>query len=45
MTGQLNMKVGDDYKDKLREIAEKQNRDMTGQVRHWIDRFYEDDIE
>lgn len=39
------MKVGDDYKDKLREIAEKQNRDMTGQVRHWIDRFHEDDNE
>lgn len=33
------MELGEEYKEKLREIAEKQNRNMTGQVRHWIDRF------
>lgn len=32
------MNLGEEYKKKLREIAEKQNRNMTGQVRHWIDR-------
>lgn len=42
MTEQLNVDLGEDYKEKLREIAERQNRNMTGQIRHWIDRFYED---
>lgn len=34
---QLNIKLDEEYKDKLEEIAEKQNRSMTGQIRHWID--------
>lgn len=38
MTEQVNLKLGEEYKEKLEEIAEKQNRSMTGQVRHWIDK-------
>ncbi|SDW44710.1 hypothetical protein SAMN05443574_103267 [Haloarcula vallismortis] len=36
----LNADLGEDYKDKLREIAEEKNRDMTNQIRTWIDREY-----
>ncbi|MFB6209582.1 MAG: hypothetical protein ABEJ56_05625 [Candidatus Nanohaloarchaea archaeon] len=38
MTEQVNLKLGREYKEKLEEIAENQNRSMTGQVRHWIDK-------
>jgi len=37
MSGQVNLKLGDEYKQKLKEIAENENRSMTSQVRHWID--------
>ena len=37
MAEQLNMNLGENYKEKLQEIAEEQNRNMTQQVRHWID--------
>lgn len=33
----LHIEIGEEYKDKLEEIADKQNRSMTGQIRHWID--------
>jgi len=33
----LHIEIGEDYKDKLEQIADKQNRSMTGQIRHWID--------
>jgi len=42
MSSQVNMNLGEEYKRKLREIAEKENRDMTNQVRTWIDRFYDE---
>jgi len=29
--------LNDEYEDKLREIAEKQQRSMAAQVRVWID--------
>lgn len=45
MLEQLNADLGEDYKERLREIAERENRDMTGQIRQWIDRFYEEDSE
>lgn len=41
MSGYLNAEIGEDHKDKLREIAEKQERNMTGQLRIMIDEFYE----
>jgi len=34
----LNADLGEDYKHRLREIAEEENRDMTNQIRTWIDR-------
>jgi predicted transcriptional regulator len=37
MSGQLNVDLGDKYKEKLEKIAENQNRSMTSQIRHWID--------
>ena len=37
MSGQLNVDLGDEYKEKLETIAENQNRSMTSQIRHWID--------
>jgi hypothetical protein len=39
----LNADLGEEYKDKLENIAEKQNRSMTGQIRHWIDQVNQDD--
>jgi hypothetical protein len=33
----LNLSIDDGYKDKLRNIADNQNRSMAGQVQHWID--------
>lgn len=40
MSDQVNLKLGEDYKKKLEDIADKQNRNMTQQVRAWIDRFH-----
>ena len=37
MSEQLNVDLRDGYKEKLRNIAKKQNRNMTGQIHHWID--------
>lgn len=34
---QLNLKLEDDYKDRLEEIAEKNQRSVVGQIRYWID--------
>ena len=39
MTEQVNLKLGEDYKERLEKIAEQENRNMTQQVRAWIDRF------
>jgi hypothetical protein len=41
MSGYLNAEIGEDHKEKLREIAEKQERNMTGQLRIMIDEFYD----
>lgn len=41
MTGYLNADIGEECKEKLREIAETQERNMTGQLRVMIDHFYE----
>jgi len=38
----LNSKIGESYKDKLREIAEKQERDMTKQLRAMIQEKYDE---
>jgi len=40
MSDQLNIDLGEEYKDKLGDIAKEENRSMTGQIRAWIDRFY-----
>jgi hypothetical protein len=33
----LNLKLENGYKEKLKEIAEKNQRSMTGQIQYWID--------
>lgn len=33
----LNLKLEKGYKKKLRKIAEKNQRSMTGQIQYWID--------
>jgi len=40
MSDTLNVDIGEEYKEKLEEIAENQKRSMTGQIQHWIDRFH-----
>jgi hypothetical protein len=42
MSSQLNADLGEDYKDKLREIADSQERNMTSQIRFMIDNLYEE---
>lgn len=41
----LNSRIGSDYKEKLEEIAEKQERSMTGQLRIMINKTYEKVVE
>jgi len=38
---QINLKLEDEYKDKLEEIAEKNQRSVANQARVMIDDFYE----
>lgn len=33
----LSLDIEQEYKDRLEEIAEKNQRSMTGQIRYWID--------
>jgi NAD-dependent oxidoreductase involved in siderophore biosynthesis len=37
-----HLDIGKEHKNKLREIAEKQERSMTGQVRYWVNKHYPD---
>ena len=37
----LNSRIGSDYKEKLEEISDKQERSMTGQLRIMIEETYE----
>lgn len=38
----LNAKIGEEYKKKLKEIAEFYNRNLTNQIRAWIDSEYKE---
>jgi hypothetical protein len=40
MSEQFNAEIGEEYKEKMREIAESNHRDMTGQLKSWIDENY-----
>lgn len=37
MSEQFNAELGEEYKQKFEEIAESENRTMTGQLKTWID--------
>ena len=37
----LNARIGREHKQKLEEIADKQERSMTGQLRIMIDKTYD----
>lgn len=37
----LHIEIGKEYKKKLEEIAEKNQRSMTGQIRYWIEQVNE----
>ena len=37
----LNARIGREHKQKLEEIADKQERSMTGQIRIMIDKTYD----
>jgi hypothetical protein len=41
----LNSKIGEEYKTKLREIAEKKERDMTKQLRSMITEKYQEVVQ
>jgi len=43
MKSTLDIRIEEDLKQKLREIAKKRHRSMTQQIEHWIDVTYEDD--
>lgn len=34
---QLNLKLEEDYKERLEDISEENQRSMVGQIRYWID--------
>ena len=36
----INSKIGSEHKEKLEQIADKQERSMTGQLRMMIDKTY-----
>jgi hypothetical protein len=39
MSETAHLDLGEEYKEKLKDIAEKQQRSMTSQVRYWIDQY------
>jgi predicted transcriptional regulator len=45
MDDYLNARIGEEYKQKLQEIAEKQERSMTGELRAMIKQRYDQVID
>jgi len=40
MKSTLDIRIEEDLKQKLREIAKKRHRSMTQQIEHWIEQGY-----
>ena len=40
MKSTLDIRIEEDLKQKLREIAKKRHRSMTQQIEHWIEHEY-----
>jgi len=39
MSETAHLDLGEEYKEKLKDLADKKQRSMTSQVRYWIDQY------